>query len=269
MRVQTEEWRRFIPGMRMYKGKMTLFYNGEKLWEGDTLIYSYEESLKWEVIIVLPGVEVIPEGTFNQCRNVKTVIMSDTVRRIEDGAFSHCMSLVYIRLSRNLEYIERWAFYICKSLPSIFIPPSCTEIGHDAFGGCRKLIILSVPQHTQLGRRVIANTLLIANSSFETNNRGYYQNDEDVNTWLKNINQGEGSTLHLACSGFNPPLENDLLAILKRQGQRALKERNSIGMYIGITPLQYLEANPNADIDEQEIVKKYILEMMGEVVEST
>ena len=58
MRVQTEEWRRFIPGVRMYNGKMTLFYNGEKLWEeGDDghqefLIYDMRERQTWEVIIV-------------------------------------------------------------------------------------------------------------------------------------------------------------------------------------------------------------------------
>jgi hypothetical protein len=126
-------------------------------------------------------------------------------------------------------------------------------------------MIFSVPQQTQLGDHVIAKTFLIAHSSFETNSDRSYENDE-VNQWIKNMNREEIYSLHRACSSFDPPLENDLLAILKRQGLRALKERNTICKYIGITPSEYLEANPNADIDEQEIVKKYILEMMGEVV---
>ena len=45
-RVQTEEWRLFIPGVRMYEGKKTLFYNGEKLYDavnGEFLSYDYEE----------------------------------------------------------------------------------------------------------------------------------------------------------------------------------------------------------------------------------
>ena len=255
----------------MWKGKMPLFYNGEKLWDDETrgyLVYNKEERDKWQVIIVLPGVEVIPDHTFYYCKNVKTVIMSDSVKRIEDHyAFSGCASLAYVRLSRNLEYIGVHAFYYCKCLSSIFIPPSCAEIGDWAFDGCAKLIILSVPQNTQLGENVIANTLLLANSSFETNSRGNYENHEDVNTWLKNINQGDEFALHRACSGFNPPLENDLVVTLKEQGLRALKERNSIAKYVGVTPLEYLEANPYAEIDEQEIMKKYILEMMGEVVE--
>ena len=106
MRVQTEEWRRFIPGVRMYKGKKTLFYNGEILWEnGKSLIYDQEKRQSWEVIIVLPGVQVIPENTFLYCRNVKVVIMADAVRRVERGAFIWCLSLKFVRLSTNLEFI--------------------------------------------------------------------------------------------------------------------------------------------------------------------
>lgn len=80
MRVQTEEWRRFIPGVRMYKGKKTLFYNGEILWDeitGAPLIYDKKERKTWEVIIVLPGVKVIPKWNFLECEHVTAVIMND------------------------------------------------------------------------------------------------------------------------------------------------------------------------------------------------
>ena len=119
MRVQTEEWRRFIPGVRMYKGKKTLFYNGEILWDdenGEYLVYDEEEQNSWEVIIVLPGVEMIPQDTPNCCEKLETVIMSDTVRRIEVHAFNSCKSLKIVRLSRDLENIEQEAFCHCESL---------------------------------------------------------------------------------------------------------------------------------------------------------
>ncbi|GFH58402.1 hypothetical protein CTEN210_14878 [Chaetoceros tenuissimus] len=260
MKVQTEEWCRFIPGVRMWKGKMTLFYNGEKLFDFESreyLVYSKEERDSWEVIVLLPGNEVIPEWTFKFCMNVKFVIMANTVRRIEFAAFSHCTSLVYIQLSRNLEYIGDLVFHFCTSLTPIFIPPSCTWIGGWAFQGCFKLIILSVSQNTQLGDDVIANTALIRASPFPT------ENQEEVKQWIKNINQGEIYSLHRACSTLNPPLENDIIATMRRQGLGALRALNSIGL----TPLQYLEANPYANIDQKSIMKKFILETMGEVVE--
>ncbi|GFH58472.1 leucine-rich repeat domain-containing protein [Chaetoceros tenuissimus] len=264
------EWDAIVeegPGMRMWKGKMTLFYNGEKLFDDENreyLMYSKEQRESWEVMIVLPRVKVIPGFTFSYCKNVKTVIMSDSVKRIEGAVFSSCESLEYVRLSRNLERIGIMAFSFCKSLTSIFIPPSCRQIT-SAFCGCTKLIILSVPQHTELGENVIAATALIEASPFRTESLGNYKNQEEVNAWIKNILQGDEFALHRKCSAVNPPLENDLVAILKEQGlpgRDTWRKPNSIG----VTPLEYLEANPYVEIDEEKILKKFILEMMGEVV---
>ncbi|GFH50297.1 leucine-rich repeat domain-containing protein [Chaetoceros tenuissimus] len=263
MRVQTEEWRRFIPGSRMYKGKKTLFYNGEILYvfagEGYR-IYSQEERNSWEVIVVLPGVEVIPELNFRGCENLERVIMSDTVQRIEDEAFSDCESLVFVKLSRNLEYIGGYAFYDCTSLISMFIPPSCTEIDKGAFDGCTMLSIFNVAQQTQIGERVFANTALIRASPSE---QSRYYNHGAVNEWVKNINQGEEYKLHRACSSFNP-LEEIIYEIVKRKGPSALQKKNEIGL----TAFDYLEANPfaNIEIDQRVLLKRYVLEMMGETV---
>ncbi|GFH50072.1 hypothetical protein CTEN210_06548 [Chaetoceros tenuissimus] len=268
MRVQTEEWRRFIPGVRMYKGKKTLFWNGEILYdvdEGEYCVYDQEEQKSWEVIIVLPGVEVIPEATFSTLQKIETVIMSDSVRRIEDNAFGECENLSFAKLSRSLECIGEEAFYGCYSLPSIFIPPSCREIGHGAFADCHKLIIVNVPRQTQLGENVIVDTALIRVSSFEIDKYDDYDIsiNDNVNEWIKNINGDDAEfALHRACSSFNPMTEI-IYDIAKRQGLKSFKKENQIC----ITPLEYLEANPFAeDIDQSAIVKRYVLEMMGEGV---
>ena len=253
----------------MYKGKKTLFYNGEKLWEGDgilrgrELIYNIEERDSWEVIIVLPGVEIIPEFTFNWCNNLKTVIMSDSVAIIELRAFFCCSNLEFVKLSRNLEFIADSAFYACHSLSSIFIPPSCTEIGNGSFCDCIELLILGLPLHTQLGRSVFGNTALIKKSPFELDAYGYYENnnEEEVVQWIRSINNEETYALHRACASYNP-LSEIIHDLVKRQGINAMKTKNSIG----ITPSQYLQANIFADISEKEIVNKYILDVMGEIV---
>ncbi|GFH50159.1 hypothetical protein CTEN210_06635 [Chaetoceros tenuissimus] len=272
MRVQTEEWRRFIPGVRMYKGKKTLFYNGEKLWDdnGGWLIYDREELMSWEVIIVLPGVEVIPEETFVGADNVKTVIMADTVKRIGDQAFFGCQSLAFLKLSRNLEVIEESAFEECVSLTSIYVPQSCREIGNHAFAYCHELIIFNIPSHTLLGKNVIPGFHpLLEASPFEVCEIGCYDNVErEVHRWVKKINSGREYTLHrLCCSTYEDetfPIQEQIYKAMIEKGPQVLHAKNKIG----ITPLKYLEENPYLEnIDEMKMLKRYIAEKMGQVVD--
>ena len=268
-KLTNKEWADVValgPGVRNYRGKRTLFYNGEILWDEDEeewIIYDWEERESWEIVIILPGVEIIPDFTFDECDNVEIVIMADTVKRIEDVAFFHCISLEFVKLPRNLEYIGKTAFRCCQSLTSIYIPPSCREIEERAFKGCKKLIIFHVPQTIGLGEGVIAETALIrASYSEEYKFFGEYQSNEDVNAWIKNTNgNDEEYALHRACSSFNP-MSDIIYGIVKRQGLKSLHKKNQIG----VTPVQYLEENPYANIDQQKLMKRYILEMMGEAV---
>ena len=262
-KLTNKEWAEVValgPGVRMYRGKKTLFYNGETLFDYQSQwwkIHDFDERNSWEVIIVLPGVEIIPTTNFGECEKVKMVIMSDSVRRLSPSAFDSCWKLEYVRLSRNLEYIDQQAFNDCISLTSIFIPPSCREIDVQAFLGCEKLMILSVPRNVQLGPGVIDETALIEVSPF-----GDSGEDEQVNAWLQNINGSEEEyALHRACSSYYPIIQI-IHDIVNRQGLKALNKKNEIG----ITPLKYLEENPFADIDQHELMKRYIIEMMGETI---
>ncbi|GFH61965.1 hypothetical protein CTEN210_18441 [Chaetoceros tenuissimus] len=262
-----QEWAEIVkegPGVRMYNGKRTLFYNGEILRDvaaREWLIYNKEERETWQCIIVLPGVEIIPEWTFRFCKNVEVVIMPDTVRTIKMYAFYCCYSLLFVNLSTDLEYIGRSAFYDCKSLTSIFIPPRCREIGIGAFRGCNELIIFSVPPNTRIGRNVFVKTELFEVSPFEVDRLGHYRNIDQVNAWVRDINASQEYALHRACCSFNP-LFVIIYQIVRRNGLQAFKVPNRID----ITPSQYLEANPFAQVDQKEIINKYIVEMMGETV---
>ncbi|GFH57495.1 hypothetical protein CTEN210_13971 [Chaetoceros tenuissimus] len=246
MRVQTEEWRRFIPGVRMYKGKLTYFYNGEKLWDEENLkylVYTKEERQKWEVIMVLPGVDVILFGTFKECVKVETVIMNDTVRLIEQYAFFACIRLVYVKLSKTLRKIGKWAFIHCLSMATIFIPTSCGEIDEYAFQFCKNLKIIVVPANTQCFK-------------------GAFRLFEDIpeNREFTHVNRREEYALHRVCSSMDPSLD-DIYRIVREQGIIGLRRPNALN----ITPLQYLKANPYANVSENEIITRYISEMMGEI----
>ena len=97
--VSKEEWNEILekgPGVRMYKGLQTLFYNGEKLWEGDfyngkPLVYDRKERQAWQQVIVLPGVKTIPKLTFRCCKNVS---LSSSLSLARHGQFLYA-SLKY------------------------------------------------------------------------------------------------------------------------------------------------------------------------------
>ena len=134
-------------------------------------------------------------------------------------------------------------------------------IGVWTFHCCKKLIILQVPQHSQLGGNLIADTALIEASPFETTSIGFYDNSNEVNEWIKNHHADNKFSLHRACSSYNP-LDEVIFDIVKRQGVKAFKKQDSVG----VTPLQYLCENPFTEIKEQKILKLYVLDMMGEIV---
>ncbi|GFH52545.1 hypothetical protein CTEN210_09021 [Chaetoceros tenuissimus] len=242
-------------GVHMYRGKRTLFYNGEKLRDTNNwkkIVYNDEEHDSWEVIIVLPGVEIIPDSALCQCKNVKTVIMADTVRRIEHQGFCFCRRLEFVRLSRNLKYIGSCTFKGCESLTSIFIPLSCREIGNEAFCGCSKLIILSVPQHTELGENVIGATALIRASTFEINEYGRYDTslNENVNEWIKN--RHVNFPLHKLCCSDDPTFNQTTIIPTKEDCLR--KDE------FGLIPLIYMIYNIDANYEN---IKQFI-EIGGE-----
>jgi len=202
--------------------------------------------------------------------------MSDDVRRIEHWAFSCCDSLVFVRLSRNLEYMGTGAFLSCRSLNSMFIPPSCTEIGDSAFEGCEKLIILSVPENTQLGNLLIVETELWNQWDMELF-------DEDLDDWLDFLNGGfedydewldfpdqRENSLHRICCSTNEDeaelISEQIYQVLNEEGPQALLVKNKIG----VTPLQYLNMNPYLqDIDEMNLLRRKHKSYQGELIKMT
>ena len=219
------------------------------------------ERLSWQQVIIIDSVTEIPERTFTFCKNIRRVIFSNTVTRIGRHAFSRCKELDYIKWSMNLQFIGEAAFSGCDNISSVFIPSTCREIRGWAFQ-CKKLSIFNVPQNTELGRHVISNTALAKSSPFNVYIDGSYESElhEDMNQWLKNMNNDEAYALHRACSSFQQ-LKQVIHIILQEKGLKAFREENSAG----ITPSRYLKENPYTTLDEKEIIHEYLMKMMGEV----
>ena len=90
-------------------------------------------------LTIQEGTRGIARNAFDECNELTSVVVPDSVLYICDFAFSGCKKLKSVTLGKSLIKIGNAAFSDCSSLTGIVLPDSVTEIGRDAFGGCKKL----------------------------------------------------------------------------------------------------------------------------------
>ena len=82
------------------------------------------------------GLSEIDWYAFQECVNLKTIIIPKGVTKIWTAAFANCLSITSIELPEGVTMIDRMAFYGCKSLTNIVLPECVETIGEDAFAYC-------------------------------------------------------------------------------------------------------------------------------------
>ena len=96
--------------------------------------------------VEIPGATAIGDKAFFGCKDLKEVILSDSVKKIGQEAFYECTSLEKIQLPSGLKEIEEYTFRLCK-LEEITIPESVTRIGRGAFEYCDSLKRITLPKN--------------------------------------------------------------------------------------------------------------------------
>ena len=71
----------------------------------------------------------IYRGVFEDCTNLTSVKLPNSVQTVGSNAFYNCQNLRFVKLSKNLKRIETGAFAKCSQLKSIEIPESVSYIG--------------------------------------------------------------------------------------------------------------------------------------------
>lgn len=87
--------------------------------------------------VILPSsIEKIQDYAFENCRNLKTIDLPDTLTTISSHAFSGA-NLYEMALPESLENIEEMAFASCKRLENLRFPKSLTWAADNAFEGTK------------------------------------------------------------------------------------------------------------------------------------
>jgi len=88
----------------------------------------------------------------NNCPNLTSMSLPNSVTSIEGGAFYKCTSLISISFSNTLTSIGGSAFRFCSSLISVSLPNSLTSLGNLAFANDTSLTSVLFPNSlTSLG----------------------------------------------------------------------------------------------------------------------
>lgn len=82
------------------------------------------------------GTRWIGDNLFEDCTNLESFIIPDTVIQVGKSAFHNCTKLSSITFGSALKTIGACAFQNCVSLPNIVIPGTVEVIGDYAFLGC-------------------------------------------------------------------------------------------------------------------------------------
>lgn len=99
----------------------TVNYIGESVFDGCKI----EE-------IVLPQITKIEQSTFYDCKNLKSIVIPNTVTEIKEQAFLGCTALTNVVFSKSLEFIGERAFDGCN-FEYVELHENVKEIGSLAF----------------------------------------------------------------------------------------------------------------------------------------
>ncbi|WP_134339438.1 leucine-rich repeat domain-containing protein [Flavobacterium psychrophilum] len=87
----------------------------------------------------------IQARAFQNCSNLTSVSIPNSVTAIRDSTFENCTNLTSVTIGNSVASIGLGAFFLCNSLTSITIPNSVTSIGISAFGYCTNLTSVTIP----------------------------------------------------------------------------------------------------------------------------
>ena len=109
---------------------------------------SYKGDITIPQTISVDGIDYavtkINKRTFNQCIDLKSVVIGNSIKDIGNNLFFGCSSLQSVTLGESVTSIPSEAFYGCKSLTAIIIPNSITSIDDRAFKDCNSLCSVTI-----------------------------------------------------------------------------------------------------------------------------
>ena len=88
---------------------------------------------KIKKVIVESGVTGIGSYAFENCKNLSSVEIGNTVQKIGEGAFSNCLALKSVTIPSSVDTIAYGAFWWCPDLDTVYFEGNAPEMGEEIF----------------------------------------------------------------------------------------------------------------------------------------
>lgn len=85
------------------------------------------------------------DKVFINCTNLKSVVISSSVRNIGKYAFQGCRNLESVTIPEGVTTFNTQSFYGCSSLKSTVIPSTVTALSDSLFNGCSSMTSITLP----------------------------------------------------------------------------------------------------------------------------
>jgi hypothetical protein len=96
------------------------------------------------------GVKFISVAAFQNCTDLKSIIIPDTVQSIEASAFRNCTSLQSVSIPERVIFIGPYAFSQCQNLQIVKFSSKLKTINSNVFENCLNLQKIVAPSGLQI-----------------------------------------------------------------------------------------------------------------------
>ena len=120
--------------------------------------YAFQNCKDLTSVIIPQTITSLPSSAFLNCSSLTTITMPSTVTTIGNNAFEGCKALSSIVIPEGVTAISNYLFNGCEKLASVTLPQGITTIGEGAFVDCKSLTTLSLPnQITSIEKTAFKN----------------------------------------------------------------------------------------------------------------
>lgn len=106
---------------------------------------AFQDCLNLKTLKIPDSVKTIGKSSFKNCLNLKKIKISSSVKKIDDFTFFGCPVLSKIEMPETVELFGNYSFSKCRSITSLTVPFSVKSIGNSCFEGCSHLSIINLP----------------------------------------------------------------------------------------------------------------------------